>query len=62
MKVMSMPTHKTAKRELIDTGTNTLYVRRNERGTSFTEAVDAGRLGTACGSTRSGSVPVSRAD
>jgi hypothetical protein len=32
-----------AKRELIDTGTNKLYVRRNERGTSFTEVVDVGR-------------------
>jgi hypothetical protein len=31
------------KRELIDTGTNKLYVRRNERGTSFTEAVDVGK-------------------
>jgi len=34
---------KVGKRELIDTGTNKLYVRRNERGTSFTEAVDVGR-------------------
>jgi hypothetical protein len=32
-----------AKRELIDTGTNKLFVRRNERGTSFKEVVDAGR-------------------
>jgi hypothetical protein len=31
------------KRELIDTGTNKLYVRRNERGTSFKEVVDVGR-------------------
>ena len=35
---------KTAgKRELIDTGTNKLFVRRNERGTSFKKVVDAGR-------------------
>jgi hypothetical protein len=34
---------KTAgKRELIDTGTNKLFVRRNARGTSFTKVVDAG--------------------
>ena len=32
-----------AKRELIDTGTNKLYVRRNARGTSFKEADDVGR-------------------
>jgi hypothetical protein len=32
-----------AKRELIDTGTNKLYVRRNERGTSFTKVVDVGK-------------------
>ena len=34
---------KAAKRELIDTGTNKLYVRRNRRGTSFKEAEDVGR-------------------
>jgi hypothetical protein len=35
---------KTAgKRELIDTGTNKLFVRRNARGTSFKKVVDAGR-------------------
>ena len=35
---------KTAtKRELIDTGTNKLFVRRNDRGTSFKEVVDVGR-------------------
>ena len=35
---------KTArKRELIDTGTNKLFVRRNARGTSFTKVVDAGK-------------------
>jgi hypothetical protein len=35
---------KTAsKRELIDTGTNKLFVRRNKRGTSFEKVVDAGR-------------------
>lgn len=32
-----------AKRELINTGTNKLYVRRNARGTSFKEVVDVGR-------------------
>lgn len=32
-----------AKRELIDTGTNKLYVRRNARGTSFKEVDDVGR-------------------
>ena len=32
-----------AKRELIDTGTNKIYVRRNARGTSFTEVDDVGR-------------------
>jgi hypothetical protein len=31
------------KRELIDTGTNKLFVRRNKRGTSFAEVVDVGR-------------------
>jgi len=31
------------RRELIDTGTNKLFVRRNARGTSFTKVVDAGR-------------------
>lgn len=31
------------KRELIDTGTNKLFVRRNARGTSFTKVVDAGK-------------------
>ena len=32
-----------AKRELIDTGANKLFVRRNARGTSFTEVVDVSR-------------------
>jgi hypothetical protein len=32
-----------AKRELIDTGANKLYVRRNRRGTSFKEVEDVGR-------------------
>ena len=32
-----------AKRELIDTGTNKLFVRRNARGTSFKKVVDVGR-------------------
>lgn len=35
--------HKAAKRELIDTGTNKLFVRRNRRGTSFREVEDVGR-------------------
>jgi hypothetical protein len=34
---------KSGDRELIDTGTNKLFVRRNERGTSFKKVVDAGR-------------------
>lgn len=32
-----------AKRMLIDTGTNKLYVRRNARGISFKEVDDVGR-------------------
>lgn len=35
------------KRELIDTGTNKLFVRRNARGTSFKEVEDVGRSLTA---------------
>ncbi len=31
------------RRELIDTGTNKLFVRRNERGTSFKEVVDVSK-------------------
>ena len=31
------------KRELINTGTNKLFVRRNKRGTSFKEVEDVGR-------------------
>lgn len=38
-----MARRKAAKRELIDTGTNKLYVRRNRRGTSFKEVEDVGR-------------------
>ena len=34
---------KAAKRELINTGTNKLFVRRNARGTSFKEVEDVGR-------------------
>ena len=34
---------KAAKRELINTGTNKLYVRRNAIGTSFKEVDDVGR-------------------
>ena len=38
------PKRKAAsRRELIDTGTNKLFVRRNARGTSFKKVVDAGR-------------------
>jgi hypothetical protein len=38
------PRRKTsAKRELIDTGTNKLFVRRNARGTSFAQVVDVSR-------------------
>ena len=38
---------KASRRELIDTGTNKLFVRRNARGTSFKKVVDAGRSITA---------------
>jgi hypothetical protein len=34
---------RASRRELIDTGTNKLFVRRNARGTSFKKVVDAGR-------------------
>lgn len=34
---------KAVKRELIDTGTNTFYGRRNRRGPSFKEVEDVGR-------------------
>ena len=34
---------KAGRRELLDTGTNKLFVRRNERGTSFKKVVDADR-------------------
>jgi hypothetical protein len=34
---------KAGRRELIDTGTNKLFVRRNARGTSFKTVVDAGK-------------------
>jgi hypothetical protein len=36
-------TKRAAKRELIDTGTNKLFVRRNARATSFKEVEDVGR-------------------
>jgi hypothetical protein len=36
-----------AKRELIDTGTDKRYVRRNKRGTSFVESDDVGRSSAA---------------
>ena len=38
---------KAAKRELIGTGTNKLFVRRNARGTSFKQVEDVGRSLTA---------------
>lgn len=38
---------KAVKRELIDTGSNKLFVRRNARGTSFKEVEDVGRSLTA---------------
>jgi len=44
---------KASRRELIYTGTNKLFVRRNERGTSFKKVVDAGSRPTS-GSTPSG--------
>ncbi len=37
-----MPTKKTSKRELIDTGTDKRYVRRDEQG-RFKERDDVGR-------------------
>ena len=42
-KVATTARRKAAKRELIDTGTNKLYVRRNKHGTSFKEVEDVGR-------------------
>ena len=49
-KRKTAPKRKTAakkkaagRRELIDTGTNKLFVRRNARGTSFAQVVDVGR-------------------
>lgn len=44
-KAAKKPTarRKAAKRELIDTGTNKLFVRRNARGTSFKEVDDVSR-------------------
>lgn len=38
-----VPRKRAATRELIDTGTNKLYVRRNALGTSFKEVDDVGR-------------------
>lgn len=47
-KVVKKTARKSAaRRELIDTGTNKLYVRRNARGTSFKEVEDVGRSLTA---------------
>lgn len=43
-KAAAKPVRRQAvKRELINTGTNKLYVRRNQRGTSFREVEDVGR-------------------
>ena len=42
-KTAAMRKKTAGRRELIDTGTNTLFVRRNERGTSFKKVVDAGK-------------------
>jgi hypothetical protein len=39
----SLMGHAMAKRELIDTGTDKRYVRRNKLGTSFVESDDVGR-------------------
>jgi hypothetical protein len=36
-----------SRRELVDIGTNKLFVRRNARGTSFKKVVDAGKSITA---------------
>jgi hypothetical protein len=35
--------NRASRRELIDAGANKLFVRRNERGTSFKKVVDAGK-------------------
>ena len=40
---MAAAKKKVGKRELINTGTNKLYVRRNARGTSFEEVTDVSR-------------------
>ena len=42
-KTAAMRKKTAGRRELIDTGTNKLFVRRNERGTSFKKVVDAGK-------------------
>jgi len=44
-KAAQAPTRRkpASRRELIDTGTNKLFARRNEPGTSFKKVVDAGR-------------------
>lgn len=42
-KRMTAKRKAAGRRELIDTGTNKLFVRRNARGTSFKKVVDAGR-------------------
>ena len=48
---------KAAKRELIDTGSNKLFVRRNRRGTSFKEVEDVGRSLTSDRRRKAKSVP-----
>ena len=42
MKGETMPEKKTSKRELIDTGRDKRFVRRDEKG-QFDEVVDVGR-------------------
>jgi hypothetical protein len=42
-KVVTGKRKAAVKRELVDTGTNKLFVRRNARGTSFKEVVDVSR-------------------
>jgi hypothetical protein len=46
-----------AERELIDTGTNKLYVRRNALGTSFKEVEDVGKSLAADRRRRAKTVP-----
>ena len=50
------------RRELIDTGTNKLFVRRNERGTSFTRWSTRGSRSPATGGRRPSEVPSGQGD